>query len=303
MSRDRRLPDFLIIGAQRSGTSWLNKNLSFHPEIWLSPIKELHFFDSYKSKTRAWRRRKYLKNLRRRFLRIVRQFITLDRQLWADLSWDVHYFLGKRNTPWYVKLFRPKPGQVAGEATPAYAVLSLDKIQEIYDINPDMKLIYIMREPLERSWSGATKDLAKKRNRRMEDVPGKEILRKLDFPGAVARSNHVQVLDNWLSIFPKEQFFLAFFEDVVGQPEQLLLRVFEFLGVTASEDFISPSVRKKVNQAGQYKSVVPLEYEIHLAKQQIEQLRELHKRFGGPTNAWLKRAEAILEKAVNSSSR
>ena len=39
------LPDFLCIGAQKSGTSWLDANLRFHPELWLPPAKELHYFD------------------------------------------------------------------------------------------------------------------------------------------------------------------------------------------------------------------------------------------------------------------
>ncbi len=38
-------PDFLCIGAQRSGTTWLHHNLRQHPEIWMPPLKELHYFD------------------------------------------------------------------------------------------------------------------------------------------------------------------------------------------------------------------------------------------------------------------
>src|SRR5215211_4806968 len=38
-------PDFLGIGAPRSGTSWLAKNLSRHPKVWTPPLKKLHYFD------------------------------------------------------------------------------------------------------------------------------------------------------------------------------------------------------------------------------------------------------------------
>jgi hypothetical protein len=41
----RRSPDFLIVGAQRAGTSWTNRHLRRHPQIWTPPIKELHYFD------------------------------------------------------------------------------------------------------------------------------------------------------------------------------------------------------------------------------------------------------------------
>ena len=38
-------PDFLVIGAQRAGTTWLHRVLRQHPSLWLAPVKELHYFD------------------------------------------------------------------------------------------------------------------------------------------------------------------------------------------------------------------------------------------------------------------
>jgi len=38
-------PDFLGIGAQKSGTTWLYQNLAAHPQIWMPPVKELHYLD------------------------------------------------------------------------------------------------------------------------------------------------------------------------------------------------------------------------------------------------------------------
>src|SRR3954453_9519065 len=39
------LPTFLGIGAPRTGTTWLHSNLRRHPEIWMTPVKEVHYFD------------------------------------------------------------------------------------------------------------------------------------------------------------------------------------------------------------------------------------------------------------------
>src|ERR1700749_4313420 len=41
-----RFPDFLCIGAQKAGTTWLDSNLRRHPDVWLPPLKELHYFNS-----------------------------------------------------------------------------------------------------------------------------------------------------------------------------------------------------------------------------------------------------------------
>src|ERR1700758_1596004 len=38
-------PDFLCVGAQKSGTSWLYRQLDLHPDFWIPPLKELHYFD------------------------------------------------------------------------------------------------------------------------------------------------------------------------------------------------------------------------------------------------------------------
>ena len=50
-----KMPDFIGIGAMRSGTSWLRRNLNRHPDIWMAEPKELHFFDRhFEEKKRGW---------------------------------------------------------------------------------------------------------------------------------------------------------------------------------------------------------------------------------------------------------
>ena len=46
----RKGPDFLVIGAQRAGTTWLHRVLRQHPSLWLPPVKELHYFDRLETK-------------------------------------------------------------------------------------------------------------------------------------------------------------------------------------------------------------------------------------------------------------
>ena len=49
------LPHFLGIGAQKAATSWFWTNLRAHPEVWMPPFKELHYFDHlYVPEHRAW---------------------------------------------------------------------------------------------------------------------------------------------------------------------------------------------------------------------------------------------------------
>lgn len=46
-----RLPDFLGIGAQKAGSTWLHANLVLHPQLYLPEAKELHYFDWYRTPT------------------------------------------------------------------------------------------------------------------------------------------------------------------------------------------------------------------------------------------------------------
>ena len=45
MSEETARPDFLCIGAQKAGTGWLYEQLREHPDFWMPPLKELHYFD------------------------------------------------------------------------------------------------------------------------------------------------------------------------------------------------------------------------------------------------------------------
>jgi hypothetical protein len=293
IGQTNRPPDYLIIGPQRSATSWLYKNLGFHPQVWLTPLKELHYFNRDMLSSKA-KRKRYLKQLLYRARDNVRKIITFDNSIFRDFKWDYHYFLQRRTYDWYINLFRPSPRQIAGEATPNYAVLSVEKIREIHEMNPDIKLIYLMRNPIERSWSGVTKFLAWKNKKKVSEFSDEEIYEKLNSPDARDRNNHLQSLANWESVFGADQIFIDFFESVVNEPIELLLRIHEFLGISSSEEFISTDVQKKISSSGKYKNAIPRRFHIHLAKQQISQLRSLNQRFSGPTNQWLKRAEGIL---------
>ena len=39
------VPDFLCVGAQKAGTSWLYRQLEPHPDFWMPPVKEFHYLD------------------------------------------------------------------------------------------------------------------------------------------------------------------------------------------------------------------------------------------------------------------
>jgi hypothetical protein len=293
---DAKLPTFLGIGAPRAGTTWLHANLGKHPEIWLTPVKEVHYFDA---RQRGDPRGSfYRRHLRKR----VRRYgsVATYRERWRDgtllsqLAWDLHFFVPPRTNRWYRNIFRPGPGQIAGEITPAYSILKTQLVREIGEINPDLRVIYLLRDPVERSWSSAISELARRRGRSPEKITDQQLLRHFERTAHVLRTDYLRTFETWESVFGRDQMFVGFLDDIREDPGDLLIRLYRFLGVSDSEEHVPAGLSRKVNSSREYSTAIPEPVRIHLAELYLPQLQELSERFGEPATGWLRRAEDSL---------
>jgi hypothetical protein len=135
-------PGFLCIGAQKSGTSWLYRNFQAHPSIWVTRVKELHYFDekaqsgyrppihellfSRNHKARRWRRQ----------FRMSLLALRHEERLFAAVQWNTRFFFGMPSDKWYLSLFDPDPRQVAGEITPDYSILDVERVAHVRRVLP-----------------------------------------------------------------------------------------------------------------------------------------------------------------------
>ncbi|UOA07594.1 sulfotransferase domain-containing protein [Methylobacter sp. S3L5C] len=182
------IPDFMIIGAPRSGTTFLSEIIKQVSNAFVAEHKELKFFSS---------------NI---------------------LNFDYRSYLNQ---------FIGGIGQVKGEATPSYASLPLSRIRLIYDMNPQLKLIYILREPRKRLASDWKHTF---RNR--ENCTESEILSYVLSDGPVVASDYAENLSRWLTVFPKEQFLILFYDDLQIDVNTFLDRVMQFLGLSVNLDLL-----------------------------------------------------------------
>ena len=138
-------PDFLCIGAQKAGTTWLYSMLSQNESVFLPPIKEIHFLDYiYVANHRHWVGAAFDK--RAKALSRKPEFRKYFRGLqMADRTTDA----------WYAAVFNhPKAaGRITGEITPAYSMLPAGGIRRAHAINPELKILFIIRDPVERALS------------------------------------------------------------------------------------------------------------------------------------------------------
>lgn len=200
-----RLPDFLIMGAAKSGTTSLYHYLTQHPDIFMSyPLKEPRLFtDIDRIRTYFWQKRGI-------------EILSIE-----DLieNYMLQGYQGE-------KLF--------GEATADYTVGTFSQQyhipQKIKKINPQMKFIYILRNPFERIVSnylhilnlGLTTNADINSFFEPNNRHGQIML---------STSLYYQQLKYYLTEFEREQFKIVIFEELISKPQQHLSDIFTFLGL------------------------------------------------------------------------
>ena len=298
MKKTAAPPDFIGIGAQKSGTTWLSRNLQLHPEVWMPDIKELHYFndrinDPRNTVFRLYRKLTADRAIDRRWRRQVKNRLRRHRKRFSkkDFLWDLKYYAGKPTDEWYVSLFEPGGGKVKGEITPAYSTLGREEVARAHSLAPDAKLIFMMRNPIERAWSQAVMHTYKSGEKDLSSVGHGRLRRNFDSEGSRWRTNYLRTLENWGEHYPEEQIFVGFLEDVYFYPEELLCGVGEFLGVDSS--FKPPGIGEKVHSRSS--GTMPTRSAVYLARLYKEELARLDKRFGGYAAFWRHCADELLE--------
>jgi hypothetical protein len=273
-----RGPDFLVIGAQRAGTAWLYFVLKRHPRLWLPPIKEIHYFDNLNEGTA---------DDPKRWLRAVR-----GRSRSLNL-WMFNYLLGKRNEDWYAKLFHQAQlkGRIAGEITPSYATLNEQMFQRIRRLNRNVRLVFIMRDPVDRLWSAVTNYASKN-----EPVRGplalEKALARARTAAFAARSAYTDTIARLEAVFPASQLHLCFYDDLRERPETLVAHILSFLGANPNEAK-NILLSSKINSSAGM-SPMPVEFQREMAKAYLPMVRVLCQRFAGPPLKWLARYERLV---------
>ena len=254
-----RFPDFLIIGPQRTGTTWLHAHLRFHPQIFLSEPKELFFFSSLET-------------------RDPKRFVS------DQLSWYLRFFrdpLWRRAAKAAICLrrhgerYRPI---VRGEATASYAAMAPAVIDDIVALKPDVRAILMVRHPIERAWSHAKKDLVRNRKRRFEDVGVDEFRAFFADPYQRRCAQYAEMAEAWSSRLRPGHLFIGIFDQIATRPEAMLVELMRFLGVRAERRYIDPDAKNPVNPTAATR--IPAEHRQYLQDLFGDDIRKARERFG-----------------------
>jgi hypothetical protein len=198
------LPDFIIIGAARSGTTSLHHYLNIHPEIYMSAEKELSFF--------------------------IREG-----------NWD-------KGVEWYRSQFTGD-AKIYGEATPRYSGYPVyaGVPERIYSIVPNVKLIYVMRDPMQRALSHYTLF----HSLGSEKKSFNDAAADFDRCYYVSASRYHLQIRQYLACFPLSRFFFLTVEELRRQPRQTMQAMYRFLGV--DDSFYSPDFAVALNRTDDHR--------------------------------------------------
>lgn len=207
----RLLPDYLVVGAARAGSTSLYSYLVRHPLVGAASHKEIHFFDLNYERGASWYRRHFPTVASRELAR---------RRYGSDL-------ITGEASPYY--LFHPHvPGRVRA-------------------LLPDVRLIVLLRDPVARAYSQYQLERRAGRERlsfeeaieREEERIGAETARVEADPGYassahrhfsyLARGIYAPQLERWLALFPREQLLVLRSEDLFADPPAVFRQALAFL--------------------------------------------------------------------------
>jgi Sulfotransferase domain len=219
----RPLPDFLIIGAQKGGTTALYAYLRRHPAITGPSWKEVSYFDRHYERGEAWYRGNFPNRVRARG-KLVGE---------ASPSYIFHPLGPER-----VKALVPEARLVALVRNPVERALSHYHHE-----------VALGREPLsfEDALDAEEERLRGEKERLAAD--SSYFSRAWWSHAYKARGRYAEQLERWLAVFPRERLLILPSEDLGGEPERTHARVLDFLGAAPHRLDAYPRVYERQYEA------------------------------------------------------
>ncbi len=211
-------PDFFCIGPQRTGSTWLHTNLVRHPEILLHRDKETFYFSTLGEPGHPRFRYEFLEDYLESFRDTPKEWILKN-----------YHALRRRG-----RAYSPR---IIGESTASYCIIDEEIIAEIVAINPGLRAIMLLRDPMERAWSHAKKDLVRGASRKAGDA---ELLAFCCSEDQLRRADYQSIRATWQRHLQPGHFFVAPASRISADPVAFLHDVLVFL---RAHDTSAPSQR------------------------------------------------------------
>src|SRR5215471_325676 len=265
---DGARPDFLCVGVHKGGTTWLYQQLDSHPDFWMPPLKELHYLDQFSRVQRSSSPR--CRDERDHY------FLESINRLSAKPYLDFEH---------YAQLFEPKGALLSGDISPNYSTLSNEVIRRVVRHFPNLKVILLARDPVERVWSHLSMEVYYHQIEPFDVTDIDAVNRNLLRRGMLLRSYPSAVVARWRRYVHPDRFRIYFFDDLQRNPTELRSSILDFLGADADKP--AGRVAADYNSwATMEKLVLTEKVRAHLARFFQKELKTCAARLGGAARDW-----------------
>jgi hypothetical protein len=257
------LPKFLCIGVQKAATSWLWVQLRSHPDVWMPPVKELHFFDHlFVPENRKWTGW-HIKTH-------VGKAIKWHHENGKDSGPYFDYLQGLLSEDmfteeWYRRAYSlaAAKGKITGDITPEYCMIPEEGIRYVRSLLGKAKIIVMVRNPMDRALSQIRMN-AKNRGLDLATASLEQWLDLAKDTVIYSRARYSEFLPLWRSVFDEGNLLILQYSEVRNNPLGLLRSVEIFLGLAGGH---YADATKKVYETSNKQTQVPRQVVDQLTKQ------------------------------------
>ncbi|OAB55122.1 sulfotransferase [Phormidium willei BDU 130791] len=229
----KHLPNFLVIGVQKAGTTSIYRYLRQHPQVYMSPVKETNFLE------RDWTEQTTPK------VKKPKKVNTLEK---------------------YIALFDEVQDEIAiGEASPNYLFHYKTSIPTIQNLVPDAKLVVILRNPIERAYSDYLMHLRDAINGVECRSLSEQASRRPITSHQIRKGFYAESLQAFMNQFGVDQVKVCLYDDLVQDPVAMMQGIYRFIGV---DDSFVPDTSVRAQKAA-----VPQNKTVHRVLQTRNPLR------------------------------
>jgi hypothetical protein len=171
----------------------------------------------------------------------------------------------------------------------------------MHRLMPDLRLIMTIRNPVDRAWSGARRvmaQLAEADGIPVEEFSDDEYFAYFDqewayrpvrnphgeYVQGMLQGHYCRAIDHYKKYFSDDQLLICFFDDIKREPQLLLERIFQHIGVRTDVDWSSFLLGKVINQNP--RRDIPERFLRYLENLYEPEIAELQRRFPEKTAHW-----------------
>lgn len=209
---------------------------------------------------------------------------------------ETHFFsnyIKNKNLEWYSNFFKPKQGEqinlVKGEVCPSYAAMFPEEIAFVRELIPNLKIILIIRNPVERLISQMTRVWSYENSLATYNLFS--LLRQVDISSSYRRTDYMKIYQNWSHYFGKENIFVETYDNLNNYPNQTIQNILYFLGFNQEFYFQKAVLKDKKNVSKINKKEIPHFLKWYLSKKWLLKVRSFQNQINIDLSSWIESME------------